>query len=94
MFNEGQKEIVVTKHNSFQKVNIICQRRKSKSQFNDQNSYKLYIRNIEKNIGFLGYGNSKIFHSTIKIDQQDNVKSGAVNIIDEMKNMKKKSCAY
>ena len=86
MFNDGQKEIVVTKHNSFQKVNIICQRRKSK--------YKLYIRNIEKNIGFLGYGNSKIFHSTIKIDQQDNVKSGAVNIIDEMKNMKKKSCAY
>ena len=55
---------------------------------------EMTIRNIEKNIGFLGYGNSKIFHSTIKIDQQDNVKSGAVNIIDEMKNMKKKSCAY
>ena len=63
-------------------------------QFYDQNSCKLNIRNIEKSIGFLDYGSSKIFHSTIEIDQQDNVKSGAVNIIDEMKNMKKKSCAY
>ena len=45
----------------------------------------IYVRNIEKNISFLGYGNSKIFHSIIKIDQQDNVKNGAVNIMDEMK---------
>ena len=37
---------------------------------------------------------AKDFSFSIEIDQQDNVKSGAVNIIDEMKNMMKKFCAY
>ena len=37
---------------------------------------------------------AKVFSSPIEIDQQDNVKSGAVNIIDEMKNMMEKSCTH
>ena len=34
---------------------------------------------------------AKVFSLPIEIDQQDNVKSGAVNIIDEMKNMMEKT---
>ena len=32
----------------------------------------------------------RVFALTIETDQQDNVKNGAVNIIDEMKNMMEK----
>ena len=46
--------------------------------------------NAVKSLIYLECTMAKSFALTIETDQQDNVKNGAVNIIDEMKNMMEK----